>query len=1498
MTPEVWQKISAELDRLSDLSPADRTKALQKLAAQDPDLHKEVLSLLKQNPTERLAGAPSTLLSALNAKRTPASAVGRSPVDGRSGTQLPKIEGFELLEVLGAGGMGIVYKARHVALKRLVALKMIRLGTHASSEEIARFRGEAEASAQLHHPNIVQIYEVGEASGQPYFALEYVGGGSLSGLLGGNPQPPRLAAELVEKSARAMQHAHDRGILHRDLKPANILLAEPTDQSSAASARPSTASDTRSLGLSASGSDLRSLRVIPKIADFGLAKRLQTDSGQTQTGTVLGTPSYMSPEQALGTTTSSSDGKGIGPATDIYALGAILYEMLTGRPPFRGPSALDTLHQVCANEPVPPSELQPKLPRDLETICLRCLAKSPAQRYASAEALADDLRRYLEGRPIVARPTGRAERIVRWCRRNPVVAGLVGAVAAALFLGFAVSAVLALYALSKASQAEREKKTAQSAQQEADSNARRADENASRADRKASEAKDNEDRAQRNATEAKDQKERAQKEAYRNAWAAYGGQIALSLREWQDDNPKSAMEQLRATRWDFRHFEFRYLYTTFFHRNQQASFPDLVSPVLSGDGKRLAAQHKNGGFKVLETDTGREILSGTSDKERVSRLAMAADGKRLVTVTHVNGIENATLHIWNVDEKREERLLKNFSGQIAAIAVSGDGKRVMTSQETRVGSGQNAELKIWDADNGDLVAEIPSETLHAPYLALDAAGKRVACGGEALIRVFDVATMKLVLRVSDIKQIFGLEGSIALSADGKRLAGCVDEVVKVWDIDSGKEALTIDDHTQFADAVTFTADGKRLVTASADATVKVWDAVTGRKLFSLKGHEGQVMSLSVSADGKRIASGSPGAMNKDALRIWDASEPPGNLTIKAHSIPVHRFAMSADGSKFVTLGVDAGILHTKERLPPELKVWNTKTHREVQTISAVPNIPTCVALSPDGKRIIFAGVSAPDVGEFRVLDADSGQEVWKAADMKGSPMCAAVSPDGKLVAAGINRKHPSDQAQLLGQVKVWLLENGNERRAIDTSGVMQIAWFPDGKRLATAHFPDDRVRVWDLQTGVEVQLGKRTILGSYALAVSPDGRHIATSDQQKNLKLWSAETGDEELAIAGSFLILGGLTFSHDGKRLIAGAERSVKMWDTETGQQTIALDGHRGNIYGVAITPDGQQIFSASQDRTVIVWDASLDEDSPTRTAHTFSVQALGLSEDGQRIVTCDASTNSIKLWDRKSGEVRLSLRMSSGLPSCAAISRDGKRIAAGSIPLDKGKPGEIVVWDVESGQPIFATTAHTGGVRCLVLDKDGKRLISGGNDNAIRVWDVDAQKEVRTLTGHSGIVHSLALSSDGNRLVSGSGDMTARIWDLTTSKDPLTVSGFKEYVRFVTFSSDDKYIVSASSTVITLSDAITGKPAATLVGADPTDPFFGPVTAIACSADGKLLISGTYNGTLKIWDAATAKELAVFKEPEGVLALAFTPDGSHVVAGLGHGTLKVLDLSTHLRR
>ena len=496
----------------------------------------------------------------------------------RTGTDRDGVPGYEILGELGRGGMGVVYKARQIGLNRLCALKMILAGGHAGEADLARFRTEGEAIARLQHPNIVQVYEIGQHDGKPFFSLEFCVGGSLDRKLAGTPIDPKEAAKLVRTLAQAMHAAHEANVVHRDLKPANILLSFSRDAES------SERSEARR-------APLRRLRVAakrarPKITDFGLAKKLD-ESGQTQTGAIMGTPSYMAPEQAEGK-------KDIGPPADVYALGAILYECLTGRPPFKAATAFDTILQVAADEPVPPRQLNAKAPADLETICLKCLHKTPGKRYRSAAGLADDLRRFLAGEPIQARPVGRLERGWQVGGGNPVVAAL----ALVLLLLTAASTYFAFAANAEA--------------------------------------------------------QAARKEAMRANTARHAFQIDLAVRSWRDRDITRTEEILADVlpafkqTWETRHVRSLCRRTAL----PLLGHTDQVGCVaISPDGKRIVSGSADRTVKVWDAETGQELLSLKGHAGLVSSVAISPDGKRIVS-----GSADKTVKVWDAANGPEDTL--------------------------------------------------------------------------------------------------------------------------------------------------------------------------------------------------------------------------------------------------------------------------------------------------------------------------------------------------------------------------------------------------------------------------------------------------------------------------------------------------------------------------------------------------------------------------------------------------------------------------------------------------------------------------------------------------------------------------------------------------------------------------------------------------------------------------------------------------------------------------
>ena len=705
----------------------------------------------------------------------------------------PKVAGYEILDVLGRGGMGVVYKARHLRLKRLVALKMILAGEHAGAEHRARFRTEAEMVARLQHPNIVQIFDVGEQDGHPYIAFEFIEGKTLAEFAAREPQPPPLAAELLEAMARAMQYAHQHGIVHRDLKPGNVLLASADDRTDGTDKTPR------------SHPSACSPCAVPKIMDFGLAKDLAAPLDHTSTGTILGTPNYMSPEQAEGRVDA------VGPASDVYSLGAILYVLLTGRPPFQGVSAIQTLKMVVRSEPVPPSQLQPRLAKDLETICLKCLHKDPARRYETAGALADDLRRFLNDEPILARASGRIEKTWRLCRRNPLIAALMASVLLVLVAGVAVSSYFAYTASEEA-------KDARAAKTRAEANAQRARER------------------------------------------AYGSDVRLTQRAW-DDNLISLFDELldgqrpaRTDDVDVRGFEWHYWRRLAGASSIIGRHPSTVYHVcFSPDGKRLASASGDQTVKVWDAETGKEMHTLKGHTNRVNSVCFSPDGKQIVSAS-----DDQTVKVWDAETGKEMHTLKGHASSVLSVCCSPDGKQLVSASRDHT-------VKVWDVGAGQETLTLKGHAADVFSVCFRPDGKRIVSGSwDKTVKVWDAETGKEVLT---LKGHTGPVYSVCCSLDGKRIASGSHETgapeVKVWDAETGEAKHTL--KMGGVQSVCFSPDGKRLASAHHDQTVRVWDAETGLEKLTLKGHRGGVSSVCFSPDGKRLASGGADG----TVRVWD-----------------------------------------------------------------------------------------------------------------------------------------------------------------------------------------------------------------------------------------------------------------------------------------------------------------------------------------------------------------------------------------------------------------------------------------------------------------------------------------------------------------------------------------------------------------------------------------------------------------------------------------------------
>jgi WD40 repeat protein len=1010
--------------------------------------------------------------------------------------------GYEVLQELGRGGMGVVYLARQVKANRRVALKMILAEDHASAAARARFATEVEAVARLQHANIVSVYEVGEHQGRPFFSMEHCPRGSLEGKLGGAPQPPREAARLVEILARAVQVAHQHGIVHRDLKPANVLLG---------------AGD------------------VLKITDFGQAKRLDADGGQTHTGHVLGTPSYMAPEQAAG------DLKAVGPAADVYALGAILYECLTGRPPFKAASVLDTLVQVRAQEPVPPSRLNAQVPRDLETVCLKCLHKAPPRRYPSAADLAEDLARFLAGEPVRARPVSAWERAVKWARRRPAVAGLL-AMSVLAATAVLVSAAGLFYS-------------------------NRLQEQRDEADRQRGDAEEQRREADRQRAVA--ESERALARRY-----LYFSHMNLADRAWEDSH-LSRMDQL-LDGWlprpqggeDVRGFEWHYLdrlrwpggLTLRRHKaqvNGVAWSPtgSLVS-CADTDGVRVWNPRTGGETRHLQ---GPHRLAGT-------RLALSRDGKYVACGCLATGDEDEDTRrsavaavVWDVAGGQEVLAVRGHTAHVFGLAFSPDGRRLAVASHGLV--------QVVDVRTGRELLAIRNHTGGVSSVAFSPDGLHLAGTFWGLpLRVWDATTGREVLTQG--QKVFGAR--VAFSPDGRRLTtGSIERAVQVREFPSGREVFTLRGHRGGIEQVSFSPDGKWLATASSDTTVKVWDAQTGREVNTLKGHRGVVRCVAWSPDGRHLVSGG----DDRTVQVWEAADRGGPLVRFADGFPAV-VAWRPDGVHLAT-GQWGGLV----------RILDSDTGGKLLTLRHGSK-HTSLALSPDGKRLATAGYERT----VKVWDLAGGREALTLEARRGPVVSVAFSPDGRwLASASVGPDGAS--AGTDSAVQFWDAADGREVRtlAAPNGGYLPapLAFSPDSRLLACGTWHS--VKVWEARTGKAVFTLRGYPEEVWSIAFSPDGRRLASGGHAGTIKVWDTGSGQVVLSLKGHTSRVHGLAFSPDGKHLASGSgEGTVRIWDPETGQQTLELRGHTGVILSVAWSPDGCRLASAADDYTLRIWEAT----------------------------------------------------------------------------------------------------------------------------------------------------------------------------------------------------------------------------------------------------------------------------------------------------------------------
>jgi WD40 repeat protein/tRNA A-37 threonylcarbamoyl transferase component Bud32 len=1000
--------------------------------------------------------------------------------------------------------MGVVYKAKQLRPARVVALKMIRDGGLASADEVSRFRAEAEAVARLQHANIVQIYEVGDYRGLPFFSLEFCTGGTLADHLNGQPQPPRGAAQMLLILAKAIHAAHEKGIIHRDLKPQNVLLAsggcQPQESSSSLQTR---------------GADAHPLTdVVLKITDFGLAKRLDANSGHTPSGAVMGTPSYMAPEQALGHI------KSIGPAADVYSLGAILYEMLTGRPPFLGQTALDTIQQVLNQDPVPVRQLQPKCPRDLETVCHKCLSKDPARRYVSARDLAEDLGRFLTDEPVKARPVGASARLVRWARKRPAAAALAVVSLAAL-----VAVSVGVAALIYSSQLVSTNNSLIAAEAEA--------------------------QLQRQAAiKAQAEAERERTRSERLSYFADMGLAQWAKRETRFERMRELIDSHqpgRHSQKDLPGFEWYYLsrFTRQMKGAMQGHSQPISTVIFSPDGRQVASASADNTVIVwdLKTKQPRHVFKDL--KSPVNVLAFSPDGKRLAGASF-----GSPLLVWDIATGKRVVEVTELQAPTMGLAFSPDGKTVVTADTLRI--------VLRDATTGKTMRAVTEQGQGAMSITFRPDGKHLAgVTAESKLKIWEVETGKELHSLPG--QYAGGSSAASYSPNGKRLAvGCPDQHSRIFDAETGKELRAIKDDLPVRQAV-FSRDGTRLATISFGSDIRVWDAEKAGAPVVLKGHQGLLNSIDFGPDGLLVSGGSD-----LTIRLWNPVHNAETMVLNGHTSLVTDGTFSPNGQLVASAARDGTV-----------RLWNAVTGETIRELTAGTEELTGVAFSPDGRWV--ACTSMKDT--VRVWNVEDGREVCQfpgdgvalahvVFTLGGKPL--AFSPDGKrlaaLVSGGVTvwnmatRKvsfqipatlespvmgmcwHPSGTrlaTSNLHRVTIWDVDGPRQIRTIE-KGAADISFSPDGRRLATTF------GVWDAETGDQPLCELRGHEGLVQRIVwSADGRRLATACRDMSVKIWDPVTGGEALMLNEPGWAVGAVSFSPDGRRLLtASSDTALRIWE------------------------------------------------------------------------------------------------------------------------------------------------------------------------------------------------------------------------------------------------------------------------------------------------------------------------------------------------------------------